>query len=218
MKFFKYLAIFTAFILFTGGPAIADQALFQKALKSDREGFFEDAITDWKKFLDSNPEKEPRLFAGIKLSLVYFKVGKLDEAMNTAMGIVNAEPENFHANFNLANILSEIKNLKSAEKAYAKVALLDPDEGLGHVGLALCQFGNGNPDAAVEKLKEVKELFKRKKNISWHRDVRYMIHQMKNFAIYPPDFSNLWLTNNLKMVRDTYEKKILRRLEQELKL
>ena len=50
---------------------------------------------------------------------------------------------------------------------------------------------------------------KAKKNISWYRDTRVMIGQIKHFAKFPPHFSTLWITNNLKLVRDTYENTIL---------
>ena len=212
----KHPAILLIFFLIIGGTASADQELFQKALKSDQDGFFEDAIKDWKNFLDSQPGNESRIFAGIKLSLDYFKITKHQEALETAMGLANSYPENFHANFNLGNILSAMKKLEEALKHYEKAVKLNPDEGLGYVGLALCHFGTGNPETAIVRLKEVKDIFKRKKNISWHRDTRYMIHQMKDFGVYPPDFSNLWLDNNLKMVRETYESRILRKLGKNL--
>ena len=35
-----------------------------------------------------------------------------------------------------------------------------------------------------------------------------MVGQIKDFEKYPPHFSNLWLTNNLKVVHDTYEKAV----------
>lgn len=212
----KHPAILLIFFLIIGGAASADQDLFQKALKSDQDGFVEDAIKDWKKFLDSQPGNDSRIFAGIKLSLLYFKIPKHQKALETAMGLVNSYPEDFHANINLGNILSGMKKLGEALKPYEKAVEINPDEGLGYVGLALCHFGTGNSETAIVRLKEVKDLFKRKKNVSWHRDTRYMIHQMKNFRIYPPDFSNLWLNNNLKMVRETYESKILRKLGKNL--
>ena len=52
------------------------------------------------------------------------------------------------------------------------------------------------------------KLFKAKRNISWYRDTRVMVAQIKHFAKFPPSFSNLWLKNNLKVVRDTYEKAV----------
>lgn len=216
MKPCRYPAFLLIFLLITGGTVGADQALFQKALKSDQAGFFEDAVKNWKIFLDSKPAEGPRIFAGIKLSLVYFKILNYQEALETARGLANAYPDSFHANFNSGAILSSMGKLGEALKSYEKAVKLNPDEGLGYVGLALCLFGSGNSETAIVRLKEVKDIFKRKKNIAWHRDARYMIHQMKNFEKYPPDFSNLWLSNNLKMVRETYEKKILRQLGKKL--
>jgi len=48
--------------------------------------------------------------------------------------------------------------------------------------------------------------------------VRIMIGQIKGFALYPHDFSELWRTNNLKKIRETYEAGVLRALEKNLNL
>ena len=79
-------------------------------------------------------------------------------------------------------------------------------EGLGYVGLGLTLFGYRNSEKAIEVLLKANKLFKEKRNISWYRDTRVMVAQIKHFAKFPPSFSNLWLKNNLKVVRDTYEK------------
>ena len=106
--------------------------------------------------------------------------------------------------------------LKLGKTAKELTARLDPDKGLGYAGLALCYFGNRDQEKAIALLKEAKAVFKKKKNISWHRDTRIMINQIRTFEKYPPNFSNLWLTNNLKTVRETYEKRILRKFMKSL--
>ena len=78
--------------------------------------------------------------------------------------------------------------------------------GLGYVGLGLSLFGNNDSKNAIEVLLKANKLFKEKKNISWYRDTRVMIGQIKHFSKFPPSFSNLWLKNNLDLVRNTYEK------------
>ena len=37
-----------------------------------------------------------------------------------------------------------------------------------------------------------------------------MVHQIKGFAKYPPNFSDLWLENSLELVRHTYEKAVFK--------
>jgi len=215
----RIISAMTILLLLFGltGPVIAEQDLFRKALKSDKDGFFNDAVADWRNFLASQPKTDLRVFAQIKLSIIYLKLEQPHNALETAKDLLDFVPENFHANFNSGNILSGLRNFPDAIKAYETAVRLNPDKGLSYIGLALCHFGNGNQATAIALLKEAKALFKKKKNISWHRDTRIMINQIRTFEKYPPNFSNLWLTNNLKTVRKTYEKKILRKYRKSLK-
>ncbi|MDH5763032.1 MAG: hypothetical protein OEZ51_08625, partial [Nitrospinota bacterium] len=90
--------------------------------------------------------------------------------------------------------------------------------GLAYVGYGICLFGDQKPEKAIEVLRKVRKLFKSQKNINWYQDVRIMIGQIKGFAVYPPDFSELWRANNLKKVRDTYESSVLTVLQKQLNL
>ena len=211
-----YATVIFPLLLVLAAPVNAEQDLFRKALKSDKQGFLNDAVADWQKFLASQPEKDRRIFAQIKLSIVYLKLEQPRKALDTAKELLNFAPDNFHANFNAGNVLSGLRNYADAAKAYETTVRLKPDKGLGYVGQALCRFGNKNPDKAIALLREAKSVFKKKKNISWHRDTRIMINQIRTFEKYPPNFSNLWLTNNLKTVRETYEKRILRKFRKSL--
>ncbi len=214
----RIISATTIFLLLFILPASvnAEQDLFRKALQSDKDGFFDDAVTDWQNFLASQPAIDLRVFAQIKLSMVYLNLEQPRKAQDRAKDLLNFAPDNYHANFNSGNILSGLRNYTDAAKAYATTTRLNPDHGLGYVGLALCQFGNRNQEKAIALLKEAKAIFKKKRNISWHRDTRIMINQIRTFEKYPPNFSRLWLTNNIKNVRDTYEKKILRKLQKSL--
>ncbi len=203
-------------LLVLAGQVNAEQDLFNKALKSDKQGFLNDAVVNWKMFLANQPETDLRIFAQIKLSIAYLKLEQPQYALETAQDLRNFAPENFHANFNSGNILSGLRKFSDAADAYKTVVRLNPEKGLGYVGLALCEFGNRNQKKAIALLREAKEIFKKKKNISWHRDTRIMIGQIRSFEKYPPNFSNLWLTNNLKTVRNTYEKRILRKYQKSL--
>jgi tetratricopeptide (TPR) repeat protein len=211
-----YNIIFIVFLLTLANPVQANQDLFKKAMKADRVGFFDDAVVDWNNYLAGNPATDFRIFAQIKLSLTYLKLEKPKEALDTAKALHKSESENFHANFNAGNIFAGFMNYTDAAKAFEKVIQLDPDRGLGYVGLALCKFGDREPEKAMELLHKAKKVFKKIKNISWHRDTRIMIGQIRAFEKYPPNFSDLWLANSLKNVRDTYEKKILRKYRKRL--
>lgn len=192
-------------------PVQAIDDLYQKALELDQQGFLEEAVQAWNKTLAAHPEKTRRVSAQIKLSQDLYKLNRFDAALAQAQELVQSEPENFYAQFNLGNTLSGMNRFGEAIGPYEKAIQLRPDEGLAYAGLALSHFGNGQTPPAIARLEEAKKIFKDKKNISWHRDANLMSQQIKMYeqAEYPPSFSNLWLKNSIKLVRETYEKNVL---------
>lgn len=207
-----YLQILTALLIIflttaTSWAETAD-ALFQKADALNNDGFLEEASETWEQALQAHPEKHIKTLTQLRLSSTYLKLAQNYKAVEVAKSLALSQPDLFDAQFHLGNALSKLKNYKEAIEAYKKNTQLRPDEGLGFIALALAYFGDRNPDAAVEQLKQAKKIFKKKKNISWYRDARIMVQQIKGFAPYPPNFSDLWLANNLDLVRNTYEKNV----------
>ncbi len=198
--------------------SFAETTAIKEALELDRQGFVGESIEPWKRFLDTSPKENLHVYGGIKLTIAYAKIGKALESLQTAQVLAQSYPENFDVQFNLGNAQSSIRKFKEAVAAFQKADTLRPQEGLTKVGLGLSLFGDGRTEDAVQVLREVRKLFKKQKNIPWYQNIRIMIGQMKSFAPYPPDFSNLWLTNNLKLVRDTYEESVLKQLEEQLDL
>ena len=72
------------------------------------------------------------------------------------------------------------------------------------MGLAFSYFGDQKPELAIKELKKGMKIFKTNKNISWYRDCRLAINQIKGFARFPKSFSALWLGKNFKRVHETY--------------
>ena len=70
-------------------------------------------------------------------------------------------------------------------------------------------FGDEKPNLAIAELKGAMKIFKANKNISWYRDCRLAIRQIKDFARFPPKFADLWLRKNLKRIQDTFENSVL---------
>jgi tetratricopeptide (TPR) repeat protein len=140
------------------------------------------------------------------LGITYLKLKEFKKSIDILKVATTSHPNNFDAHFSIANSLSAFKNFSKAIKSYKKATTLNPMEGLTYVGLGLSLFGNGNSKNAIKALLKANKLFKEKKNISWHQDTRVMVAQIKHFAKFPPHFSNLWTTNNLKLVHETYEK------------
>lgn len=192
-------------------PSIgAEPTLYQKAIKLDKEGFLDEAAQTWEQLLQSNPGKSLQTLTTLKLSSTYLNLAQPFKAVKILKELTLSQPEHFDAQFHLGNALAKIKSYPEAIEAFKKVVELRSDEGLGNVALALVYFGNTQSDVAIQQLQEAKTIFKKKKNISWYRDSRIMVHQIKNFAKYPPNFSDLWLENNLELVRKTYEKAVFK--------
>ena len=203
--------------LMMSSPVSADSTLFKEAMELDRQDFIEESIGSWQKFLKTQPKKNLHIFAQIKIGIAYHKIGKFLEARDSASKLAKKYPDHFEVNFHLGNMMTALGQFSEASQAYEKVVKLRPNEGLGYVGLGLSYFGEQKPDPAIKILRKVRSLFKSQKNVAWHQNARIMIGQIKGFAAYPPAFSHLWLTNNLKVVRDTYESSVFKTFEEELK-
>ena len=180
----------------------------KEALKLDKDGFYEEAIEYWEKLLIDSPPNI-RLFAGLKISGTNTKLGNLNRAVEVSQNLTESHPQQYESWFSFANTSGAIKNYPQAISAFKKTIKLKPEEGLGKVGLAFAYFGDEKPDLAIEALKDAMQKFKANKNISWYRDCRLAIRQIKDFARFPPKFAELWLKNNLKRVQETFENSVL---------
>ena len=180
----------------------------KEALELDKDGFYEEAIEYWEKLLIDSPPNI-RLFAGLKISGTNTKLGNLNRAVEVSQNLTESHPQQYESWFSFANTSGAIKKYPQAISAFKKTIELKPEEGLGKVGLAFAYFGDEKPDLAIEALKDAMQKFKANKNISWYRDCRLAIRQIKDFARFPPKFAELWLKNNLKRVQETFENSVL---------
>lgn len=202
----------------TPRPLLAEKTAFQKALELDRQDFLAESIPLWQQFLQTRPEKNLHIYARIKMTLAWSRTGNFGEAVKSAKSLANAFPDHYDVQFNLGNVLSATHQFSEAAQAYRKATVLRASEGLAFVGLGLSLFGEQKPDESAQVLRKVRKLFKGQKNIAWYQHVRIMIGQIKGFAPYPPEFSDLWLANNLKKIRETYESAVFKTFEKQLGL
>ena len=180
----------------------------KEALELDKNGFYEEAIEYWEKLRVDTPSNI-RLFAGLKISGTNTKLGNLNRAVEVSQKLTESHPQQYESWFSFANTSGAIKKYPQAISAFKKTIELKPEEGLGKVGLAFAYFGDEKPDLAIEALKDAMKNFKANKNISWYRDCRLAIRQIKDFARFPPKYAELWLKNNLKRVQETFENSVL---------
>ena len=206
LRLFYFLLFFNT--LATNVLAISPGELLKKARTLEGNGFLEDAAKSWEELTTVDTSPSFIIYAQLKLGITYLKLKQFQKSIDILKITTMSHPDNFDAHFSLANSLSAFKNFSEAIKPYKKTIALKPKEGLSYVGLGLSLFGNGNSESAIKTLLKANKLFKEKKNISWYRDTRVMIAQVKHFEKFPPHFSNLWLATNLKLVHDTYEKTV----------
>ena len=201
--------VFFIFLFFSSTlvpPALAksQEEWLKKAQALDANGFLDEAVEAWKKLTTADTDSKLAIYAHLKLGTIYLKLEQFQKSIDILKAITEAHPDNFDAHFNFANSLSAFRKFSEAIKSYKKTTVLRPNEGLGYVGLGLSLFGNHNSEKAIKVLLKANKLFKKKRNIPWHQDTRVMVAQIKQFAKFPPSFSNLWLKNNFKVVHDTY--------------
>ena len=213
---FPRLAIITFYLLVSlfllPSLALSEESyksLLEKARNLDKDEFFEDAVKYWQKTLDANPPPDIVLYAKLKLTNTYSRLGNLDKSAEMSKALTESNPGNYDSWFHLANSLAALQQYSQAVEAFKRSVSLKPKEALGQVGLAFAYFGDRKPDSAIEEFKKAMKIFKAKKNISWYRDCRLAINQVKGFARFPPNFADLWLEKNLKRVQDTYLKTVL---------
>jgi tetratricopeptide (TPR) repeat protein len=197
---------------------LAGDSALNEAIKLDRQGFLAESIPEWEKFLQTRPEEKLDIYAQIKIIIAYTRTGNVGEALKSAKALAASYPDHYDVQFTLGNMLGATHQYAEAAQAYLKATTMRPEEGLAYVGYVICLFGDQKPDEAIQVLRKVKKLFKKQKNISWYQHVRIMIGQIKGFAMYPPDFSNLWRTNNLNKIRETYESSVFTVYEKQLNL
>ncbi len=209
-RLFRHIVPAWILVGIVAAPALAESPdhWLKKAQTLDKQGFLDEAAQAWKKLATTNTNKKQAAYARLKLAGTYFKLDQFQQSIDTARSAIQADSESFDAHFHLANFLSGTGKFQEAVNTFRKTVALKPEEGLGYVGLGLCLFANRNPGEAVEVILKAAQLFKKKKNSSWHRNTRVMSAQIKHFAQFPPNFSDLWVTNNLKLIRETYEKTV----------
>jgi tetratricopeptide (TPR) repeat protein len=176
----------------------------ENARNLDKDNFYKDAASYWQKTIDANPPPNITLYAKLKLSETYSRLGQQDKAIDISRTLTESNPGHYDSWFHLANAFAGSRKYSQAAEAFKKATTLKPEEGLSRVGLALAYFGDKQPDFAIAEFMKGMKIFKDNKNISWYRDCRLAINQIKGFARFPANFADLWLEKNLLRVQDTY--------------
>jgi tetratricopeptide (TPR) repeat protein len=205
--FFQFLTTLTLCILLLPSPAFSEkhyQNYLEHAQNLDNDNFYKDAASYWQKTIDANPPPNITLYAKLKLSETYLRLGQLDKAIGISRALTEPNHSHYDSWFHLAIAYAASRKYSQAAEAFKKATTLKSEEGLSRVGLAFAYFGDKKPDFAIAELMKGMKIFKTNKNIPWYRDCRLAIIQIKGFARFPPNFADLWLEKNLLRVQDTY--------------
>jgi tetratricopeptide (TPR) repeat protein len=208
----RFISILTLFLILMPSFAFSEQqykVFFKKAQSLDKDKFFEDAESYWQKTIDANPPSNIILYAKLKLSSIYLRLGLLDKAIRISRALTESNPSHFDTWFHLAIAFAASREYPQAVEAFKKATTLKPEEGLNRVGLAFAYFGDQKPDFATKEFMKAMKIFKANKNISWYQDCRLAINQIKGFARFPKNFADLWLKKNLTRVQETYMNTVL---------
>ena len=205
---FLIFSVMASLAFSTSSKADTYKITLKEAIELDKDGFYQEAIEYWEKLQVDTPSNI-KLFAGLKISGTNTKLGNLNRAVEVSQNLTESHPQQYESWFSFANSSGAIKKYPQAISAFKKTIELKREEGLGKVGLAFAYFGDEKPDLAIEALKDAMKNFKANKNISWYRDCRLAIRQIKDLARIPPKYAELWLKNNLKRVQETFENSVL---------
>jgi tetratricopeptide (TPR) repeat protein len=206
-RFFLFIITLTLCILLLPYQTFSKdhyKRFLENARNLDKDYFYNDAASYWQKTIDANPPPKITLYAKLKLSGTYSLLGQLDKAIGISRALTETNPDHYDSWFHLANAFAASREYSQAVEAFKKATTLKPEEGLSRVGLAFAYFGDKKPDFATAEFMKGMKIFKANKNISWYRDCRLAISQIKGFARFPPNFADLWLEKNLSRVQDTY--------------
>jgi tetratricopeptide (TPR) repeat protein len=93
-----------------------------------------------------------------QLAVEYYQEGKLKEAENVLVGIVNLDPDNASALHFLGVIHYHLKNYKSAEKYIEKSLYLNPNEAFAYFNLANIFREEQRLDEAIDNYKKALQI------------------------------------------------------------
>jgi len=128
------------------------QALFEGALKLASEGKNEEAIEEYKKALEKDPE-QPNILGN--MADTYSKMGKEAEALEAFQKAIALKPDDAALYTNMGVVLSKMGKNAESQEAFKKAASLNPGasaQNFYNIGATL--VNNGKTAEAIESFKQ----------------------------------------------------------------
>ena len=128
-------------------PATEFYRVFDLAVDLARKNQIDDAIREWKRAVELNPEEAKAYF---NLALALERKGQLDEAIAQYQKAVSIDPENAAAYSNLAVALSRTGRLDEAIDWLTKCVANNPESARAHGNLGALLLERGRINEAIE--------------------------------------------------------------------
>jgi Flp pilus assembly protein TadD/Tol biopolymer transport system component len=136
-------------------PATEFYKLFNTAIETMKKERFDEAVPQWSKALELNPDDGKAHF---NMGYSLFELGRLDQAIEEYRKACDLDPEDAVAQANLALALAQKGKLDEAIAHYRKSLALAPGNPMVHADLGVALFDSGQPADAVDHLRKAIEL------------------------------------------------------------
>ena len=112
------------------------ETLLQLAHLRNDSGLYEEAITNYKEYLDKVPDNAD---ARVDMGVCYYNLGKYDEAIREMTKTLEYKPDHQIAHLNLGIVNLAAGNLEESKKWLKKAVTLNPDSEIGKKAQELLQ-------------------------------------------------------------------------------
>ena len=136
-------------------PATEFYKLFNIAIETMKKSRFDEAVLQWRKALELNPDDSKAHF---NLGYSMFERGELDKAIEEYRRACELDPEDAVVHANLALALAQTGKLGEAIDHYRKALALNPGNPMVEADLGVALFENGKSAESMEHLKRAVEL------------------------------------------------------------
>jgi tetratricopeptide (TPR) repeat protein/SAM-dependent methyltransferase len=129
-------------------------AVYAGAVALHAAGRLEEAVTEYRRVLDLNPDIEDAL---ANQGMALYSLGRLEQAADCYHRLLRTRPDNAMAANNLGNILRQSGRFDEAETACRHAVEIMPDLAAGHYNLGLALAGQGRfPEAMASHRRAVR--------------------------------------------------------------
>ncbi len=138
-----FIKLVPEFVTFSGTRADVREKVMEKLIRLERS---ESQIEDIK--------EKARLERLLDQAMQEFNIGDISGALKSYQKILELDSDHVMAYYNMANIFLELKLMDQAESAYRRTLEINPFYVFGSIGLARLHVFSGQPDKAIEILRD----------------------------------------------------------------